>query len=72
MLILLTAWIVHNWWKLLLGIVAIVVILEYHYYKTPSKEKSGGETEESQEPADRMTEEADREQDGFCNEKSGE
>ena len=43
MLILLTAWVVHNWWKLLLGVAAIVVILEYHYYKKPAKEKTGRE-----------------------------
>lgn len=53
MLILLTAWIVHNWWKLLLGVVAIVVILEYHYYKKPAKDKAGKEPEEYQRPADR-------------------
>ncbi len=48
MLILLTAWVVHNWWKLLLGVVAIVVILEYHYYKKPAKEKTGMEAEETE------------------------
>ena len=40
MLILLTAWFIHNWWKLLLGVVAIVVILEYHYYRKPAKKES--------------------------------
>lgn len=46
MLILLTAWFIHNWWKLLLGVAAIVVILEYHYYyKKPVKEKTVEETE---------------------------
>ena len=49
MLILLTAWVVHNWWKLLLGVAAIVVILEYHYYKKPAKEKTGREAEETEE-----------------------
>lgn len=48
MLILLTAWVVHNWWKLLLGVVAIVAILEYHYYKKPAKEKTGREAEETE------------------------
>ena len=38
MLILLTAWVVHNWWKLLLGVAAIV----------PAKEKTGREAEETE------------------------
>lgn len=49
MLILLTAWFLHNWWKLLLGVAAIIVILEYHYYRKPAKEKPGNETDESSE-----------------------
>ena len=50
MLIILTAWFVHNWWKLLLGVVAIVVILEYHYYKKPAKDKAVKEAEEEADP----------------------
>ena len=49
MLILLTAWFVHNWWKLLLGVVAAVLIFEYHYYWKPAREKAGNEAEETPE-----------------------
>lgn len=62
MLIILTAWFVHNWWKLLLGIIAIVLIFEYHYYKKPAKEKAAKEAEEKEtEEAETKAEEASQE-----------
>ena len=33
MLILLATWVAHNWWRLLIGLVAVIVIIEYHYYR---------------------------------------
>ena len=40
MLILIATWIAHNWWRLLIGVLAIIAIIEYHYYyKKSDKEK---------------------------------
>ena len=33
MLILLTAWFVHNWWKILIGLLMVIVILEIQHRK---------------------------------------
>ena len=41
---LIVTWIAHNWWKLLLLIVAVIAIHEYVLHKK-AKEKADGESE---------------------------
>ncbi len=51
MLILITAWVVHNWWKLLIGLLAMIVVIEYnYYYKKPGKRGSGEKEPGKEEP----------------------
>lgn len=59
MLILLTAWLVHNWWKLLIGLLAMIAVIEYnYYYKKPGKKGSGEEGPDKEE-SDEGTPETD-------------
>lgn len=41
MLIILTAWFIHNWWKLLIGLVMVIIILEGRHRKTREAANSG-------------------------------
>ena len=62
MLILLATWIAYNWWRLLIGVVAIIIIIEYRYYrkkepdsirpgdKGPDRAGSCGQEPNSEEP----------------------
>ena len=54
MLILLATWIAYNWWKLLIGVVAIIIIIEYRYYrkKDPGNAESGGQEPDREEAGD--------------------
>ena len=59
MLILIATWLIHNWWKLLIGVLAIIVILEYHYYRKPDREdlvKEGCEAAEGEKTENDKTE----------------
>lgn len=41
MLIILTAWFIHNWWKLLIGLVMVIIILEGRHRKSREAANSG-------------------------------
>ena len=60
MLILLTAWLVHNWWKLLIGLLAMIAVIEYnYYYKKPGK-RGSGEEEPDKKESDKESPEAEK------------
>lgn len=54
MLVLLATWIAYNWWKLLIGVVALIIIIEYRYYrkKEPGKAESCGQEPDKEEPGE--------------------
>lgn len=40
---LIVAWIVHNWWKILLLLVGVIALREYQVYKHRDDDKDAGD-----------------------------
>ena len=71
MLILLTAWFVHNWWKLLIGLVAVIVILEGSHRKKLKDAQEGHQEDPQDTQQEDQQDDQQKEQIADYNEEFG-